>query len=242
MQFSLVIACYKDAPHLKRNTLALCDYLDRTRYTYEMVFVDDGSPDQSADEIRETIIELQGRGIPHKAIFLDKNQGRGAAVTRGIRESTGEIVGYIDIDLEPLMDGLLPMIQLVERGEADLVTGRRVIANAIAKPIRVLSSYVYRWIAHLALPLPVADTECGLKVFRRTKIMSILNSCTDKRWFWDTEIIHRSWTAGLAVREHWIVFYEDQSKASTVRLIPDTWAYLKAIQKYRRQLKSALAK
>ena len=231
--FSLVIACYKDAPHLRRNTLALCDYFSQTKMSYEIIFIDDGSPDHTAEEIRSTASELKRRGIPYKEIFFSQNQGRGAAVSRGIVEASGDIVGYIDIDLEPLMDAFLPVIEKVRDGTADVVVGRRVIANAIAKPIRVLSSYVYRWLAHMALPLPVADTECGFKVFDRNKITPVIHECQDKRWFWDTEVVHRAWTSGLKVAEHWIVFYEDTTKASTVRLIPDTWAYLKAIRKYR---------
>lgn len=241
MDLSVVIACYKDAPHLTRNTIALCDYLSATKLNYEIVFVEDGSPDRTADEIRRCAGLLHEKNIPVQAIFHEHNLGRGAAVSNGFLASRGEIVGYIDIDLEPLMDAILPMVQIVQRGEADLVCGRRVIANAIAKPIRVLSSYIYRWVAHLALPLPIADTECGLKMFKRSTILPIVNACIDKRWFWDTEIVHRSWSAGLTLKEHWIVFYEDRSKASTVRLIPDTIAYLKAIMNYRRQLKSSHA-
>lgn len=239
MDLSIVIACYKDAPHLVRNTLALCDYLSATRLNYEIVFVEDGSPDHTAAEIRRCSVLLREKHIPVQTLFHDVNQGRGAAVSNGFLAATGDIVGYIDIDLEPLMDAILPMVRMVQRGEADLVCGRRAIANAIAKPIRVISSYVYRWVAHLALPLPISDTECGLKIFKRSTILPIIKSCVDKRWFWDTEIVHRTWTSGLVLKEHWIVFYEDRSKASTVRLIPDTFAYLKAIMKYRKQLKES---
>lgn len=237
MDLSIIIACYKDAPHLVRNTLALCDYLSATKLNYEIVFVEDGSPDNTAEEIRRGAKILTEKNIPVQTIFHEKNQGRGAAVSNGFLAAKGDIIGYIDIDLEPLMDAILPMVRAIQRGEADLICGRRAIANAIAKPLRVLSSYVYRWVAHLALPLPIADTECGLKVFKRSTILPIINTCSDKRWFWDTEIVHRSWLAGLAVKEHWIVFFEDNSKASTVRLIPDTFAYLKAIMKYRKQLR-----
>lgn len=237
MDLSFVIACYKDAPHLVRNTLALCDYLSATTLRYEIIFVEDGSPDHTAVEIRRGAKLLAEKNIPVRTIFHERNLGRGAAVSNGFLAASGDIVGYIDIDLEPLMDSVLPMVRMIQRGEADLICGRRVIANAIAKPIRVLSSYIYRWVAHIALPLPIADTECGLKLFKRATILPIIHTCVDKRWFWDTEIVHRTWLAGLVIKEHWIVFFEDRSKASTVRLIPDTFAYLKAILKYRQQLK-----
>lgn len=88
----------------------------------------------------------------------------------------------------------------------------------------------------MLIPLPVADTECGLKVFNRKKILNVLEVVEDPHWFWDTEIIHRAWRMGLKVGERWIVFVEDRQKASTVRLWHDTVSYIKAIFAYRKRL------
>ena len=236
IDFSLIIACYKDAPHLFRNVQTLASYFSATKLSVEFVFVEDFSPDHTADEVRRCVAWLQSQSIDVQAIFHEKNTGRGRAVTDGIRVAKGEVVGYIDIDLEHLMDGLLPMIQSVRSGDADVVVGRRALGNPLEKPIRVVSSYVYRWIVHWMIPLPVADTECGLKVFNRSKILPVLDVVEDPHWFWDTEIIHRAWRSGLSIRERWIVFVEDRQKASTVRLWSDTWSYLKAIRSYRLRL------
>ena len=236
LDFSLIIACYKDAPHLFRNVQALVTFFSRTTLRYELIFVEDCSPDDTASEVKKCISWLENQKIPVKAIFHEKNTGRGRSVTDGIGISDGEVVGYIDIDLEHLMDGLLPMIQTIQNREADIVVGRRAIGNPMAKPIRVISSYVYRWLVHFFIPLPVADTECGLKVFHRHKILPVLDFVEDPHWFWDTEIVHRAWRMGLKVSERWIVFVEDRNKASTVRLWSDTWAYLRAIQAYRTRL------
>lgn len=236
IDFSLIIACYKDAPHLLRNVQILANYLNETKLLFEFVFVEDHSPDNTADEVRKCVGWLDSQSIPVQAIFHDENTGRGRAVTDGIRMARGDVVGYIDIDLEHLMDGLLPMIQSVRNNEAHIVVGRRALGNPLAKPIRVISSYVYRWLVHFFIPLPVADTECGLKVFDRGKILGVLDLVEDQHWFWDTEVIHRAWRMGLKVSERWIVFVEDRNKASTVRLWQDTWAYLKAIKAYRLRL------
>lgn len=236
IDFSLVIACYKDAPHLLRNVKILANYFNDTKFHCEFIFVEDHSPDETAKEVQKCIDWLDSQSILAQAIFHDRNTGRGRAVTDGIRLARGQIVGYIDIDLEHLMDGLLPMIQSVKNNEADIVVGRRALGNPLAKPIRVISSYVYRWLVHFFIPLPVADTECGLKVFNRTKILPVLDIVEDPHWFWDTEIIHRAWRMGLTVSERWIVFVEDRHKASTVRLWQDTWAYLKAIKTYRKRV------
>lgn len=236
LDFSLIVACYKDAPHLMQNIKILNHYFSMTKLTYEFVFVEDGSPDNTAEEVRKSVAWLNEKDVPVQAIFHECNKGRGRTVSDGIRIARGDIVGYIDIDLEHLKDALLPMICEVQSGNSDVVVGRRAIGNPQAKPLRFFKSYVYRWFVHCLISLPVADTECGLKVFNRKKFLPILDLAKDQHWFWDTEIVHQSARQGLKVSEKWIVFVEDASKKTTVRLWHDTWAYLKAIRVYRKQL------
>lgn len=240
MNFSLVIACYKDAPHLLQNIEILNHYFATTKLVYEFVLVEDGSPDNTAEEVRKSVEWLKNKNIPVQVIYHAQNTGRGRAVSDGIRIAKGDIVGYIDIDLEHLMDGLLPMILDVESGKSDLIVGRRAIGNPQAKPLRFIKSYVYRWLVHCLIPLPIADTECGLKVFDRKKFLPVLDLALDQHWFWDTEIVHQAAKMGLRISERWIVFVEDSSKKTTVRLWHDTWAYLIAIRKYRARLGTKL--
>jgi glycosyltransferase involved in cell wall biosynthesis len=238
VDFSLIIACYNDAPHLYDHSVQLFHFLSKSKYTFEFIFVDDCSKDHTKSEIFRADTFLKKMGICSQTIFKSKNEGRGKAICDASELCTGRFFGFIDIDLEPLMDGLMPMLMMLENAQADLVVGRRSIANAEAKPIRVICSYVYRWIAHFALPLPISDTECGLKVFNRQKVLPVMRKCIDPHWFWDTEIVHRALIGGLQVKEHWIVFFEDRNKQSTVRLIPDIWKYLKAIRKHKRSLRN----
>ncbi|MBC7658487.1 MAG: glycosyltransferase family 2 protein [Chitinophagaceae bacterium] len=239
IDFSLILACYQDAPHLRKNTLQLVKILQQSRLNFEIVFVEDASRDNSAAEIRATLAELAGLGVAHQALFHAENKGRGRTVTDGIRIAKGAVVGFIDIDLEHLPDALLPMIAKVQEG-ADVVVGRRVIANPGAKPLRVLSSWVYKTLVHFILELPVADTEAGLKVFSRAAILPILNITQDEQWFWDTEVVHRAYLKGLRCEEHPIVFLEKPEKQSTVRILPDTILYLKKLMNYKLSLSSTL--
>jgi glycosyltransferase involved in cell wall biosynthesis len=236
VDFSLIIACYRDAPHLFANTMALDRFLGATRFRYEIIFVEDCSGDGTADEVRRCVQSLRSKGVAVEALFHSANTGRGRAVTDGIRMARGTVACYIDIDLEHMLDGILPMMCRIQDGLADVMVGRRVIANPWAKPLRVLASWVYRGIVHSAVDLPVSDTEAGLKLFHRAKILPVLDETENPGWFWDTEIVHRAARRGLRVGEHRILFNEDRNKKSTVRIIPDTWAYLKALKIYRASL------
>lgn len=236
IDFSLIIACYKDADHLESNVKELVDYMNQCRFNFEIVMVEDCSPDGTALAVRKTAIYLEECQIPYQTIFHQQNLGRGRSVSDGIRVARGPIAGYIDIDLEHRMDALLSMINLVSQG-ADLVVGNRVVLNRVSRPLRALSSWVYKRLAHLVLPMSILDTEAGFKIFNRDRILPLLDLTQDQHWFWDTEIVHRALSSGLRCENFPIIFQEKPEKKSTVSLIPDSMAYLKAIYRYKKSIR-----
>lgn len=236
IDFSLVIACYNDAPHLRANVTLLNQYLSNTNWRYEFIFVEDASRDNSAEVVRQCVSDLNALGVPNQAIFHKQNVGRGGTVSEGIMAAAGKIVGFIDIDLEHKMDGLVPMYELIQRGAADVLVGSRVIANPWAKPLRVVTSLTYRALIRRFIKLPVGDTEAGFKLFRRDAIIPVLSRTQNKAWFWDTEVLHRAHLAGLTLAEHPILFVENRTKKSTVRLLPDTLAYIAALRSHLKSL------
>ena len=91
-------------------------------------------------------------------------------------------------------------------------------------------------LATFILDLKFKDTEAGYKFFNRKKILPILEKTKDKHWFFDTEIVARSYWSGLKIKEIPVLFIRRNDKASTVRLIPDTYAYLKALWNFKKSL------
>lgn len=237
MDLSLVIACYLDAPHLKKNTLALHYFLKSTKLRYEFIFVNDASPDQTRDVLKDIAEDLTREGVALQILHHEKNQGRGAAVMTGMKASRGTFVGFIDIDLEHLPDAIPMILCRMQAENIDVVLGQRLMFEPRRYIARSIASLVYRGIAKAALGMPFHDTETGLKIFRREKIVPLLPKITHGGWFWDTEIVHRSWKSGLKVVEHPIVFQKDLSKQSTVKLFRDSWRYLCELYDYRRNFK-----
>ena len=81
MDLSLVIPCYNEEPHLRESVRALREVLDATRLDYELVFVDDVSPDKT----REVIREICASNPRCRFIFHEQNRGRGPRASRGVR-------------------------------------------------------------------------------------------------------------------------------------------------------------
>ena len=100
-------------------------------------------------------------------------------------------------------------------------------------PLRLLSHVCYRRLVQTVLDLPIADTEAGFKFFRLSTCRSLIASTQNAGWFWDTEIVHRSFHSGLTVSEHPIVFERNPAKKSTVRVFRDAWRMARALFAYR---------
>jgi len=105
LDLSLIIPCYFEEEVLEKSVEELLLILDNTRFSYEVIFVDDGSKDETKKIIERILAEDRGKHRLKK-IFHEKNVGRGGAVNTGIRNAKGEVVGFIDIDLEVPWGGI----------------------------------------------------------------------------------------------------------------------------------------
>ncbi len=241
MDLSLVLACYREEGHLLRNVQAMHRYLTGTSLTYEIIFVEDKSPDSTLQEVEKSRTWLAERNVPAPAIYHEQNAGRGKTVQDGMMIAKGAVVAYLDVDLENLIDGLLPMYLKVRLDQADVVVGKRHYQERKVRPMRWILSVGYKILVHRILELPVSDTETGFKVFDREKILPVLPTMEDRAWFWDTEIVVRSADAGLRVAEHPIIFLHDPAKASTVSAFSDSVKYLKALWRFAKARQVRLA-
>ena len=95
---SLILACYNEEPIIRASVQEILEVLRDTRLDFEIIFVDDYSRDKTRVIIDE-LIALHC-DVSMSRLFHQHNTGRGGAVSDGFRIARGEIVGYIDIDLE----------------------------------------------------------------------------------------------------------------------------------------------
>ena len=230
---SLILACYNETETFTDSVKQIITVLDKTDWTYEIIFVDDKSQDSTVSLIKQTIKRYPSK--PLTGIFHDVNQGRGKTVTDGLLKARGKFIGFIDIDLE-IPAWYIPRAVDTLTAGADVVTGWRVYDLNPKGLIRWLASKSYMWLRSQVLGITLKDTESGFKFFKRAKIFPTLKHCRDPHWFWDTEIMARSVKAKLKIVEIPVVFIRRLDKTSTVKLLPDTLDYLKKLFIYRPQL------
>ena len=230
---SLIIACYNEEAHLERNVALIRETLAITPWSAELIFIDDGSSDRT----RELIDALVESDENCRRTFHERNVGRGGSVAEGLRMARGGVAGFIDIDLEVHCRYIPAMVQAILGGGYDVATGHRIYKIDVTPSglVRAILSVGYRWVAQQLLGSPFEDTETGYKFFRREAILPLLDLCEDKHWFWDTEIMLESARAGLEIIEIPTLFQRQSAKGSSLRVISDTAAYIKAIRRYRKR-------
>jgi glycosyltransferase involved in cell wall biosynthesis len=224
------VPCYNEADHLRASVRAVIETLELTPWSWEIVFVDDGSTDGT----RAIVADICAADTRCRAIFHEQNRGRGAAFKTGFAASQGRVTGFIDIDLEVHARYIPSLVDEIERHGADVVTGHRhFLLRQTGGLHRVALSWGYRRLCDVLLSLDLADSETGCKFFKRETTAAMVLGSDDDGWFWDTEVLARARLANVRIRELPVLFLRRGDKATTVRPVRDSLAYLRALHVFR---------
>jgi glycosyltransferase involved in cell wall biosynthesis len=231
---TVVLACYNEEETLARSFEEIWKTLSDFNRAFEILFVDDVSRDRTR-EIIAGIVERHPDQV--RALFHERNQGRGATVTDGFREARGEIVGFLDVDLEVHSRYIPSLVRAIEEG-ADVATVHRIYALQLGSLDRYFMSRGYSILVRRLLDVPLRDTETGYKFFRRATLLPVLDAIADPGWFWDTEFMVRAHLQGLQIREVPGAYVRRGDKTSTVRGLRDSWTYFGKLLSFRRELQA----
>lgn len=161
MKLSLIVPVYIEAKRLRE----VVDFLYSFSFPIqqEWIFIDDKSTDGSLEILREL-----SKKYPMKLLEQDRNQGKGAAVIRGFKEATGDIIMIQDADFEYHPKDIPSLLQPIIDNEADVVYGSRFKKTAI-QVHRTYHYFVNRFLtfcSNLMSGIYLTDMETCYKVFR----------------------------------------------------------------------------
>jgi len=236
---SLVLACYNEELVIEDSVAEIIEVLDDTRYSYELIFVDDCSRDRTRDLIESLIERYPDKRMSR--IFHAENKGRGGTVSDGIRAAHGDVAGFIDIDLEVHARYVPSCVNAVQNG-ADIAVGRRVYKLNLRSLDRYVLSAGYIRLVRRLLGVDLNDTETGYKFFKRERILPVLDEIDDQRWFWDTEVMVRCYYKEYNIVEIPCLFLRRFDKTSTVSPLADTVDYFRQLWRFRKTVKNELAR
>ena len=224
---TLVVPCYNEEKIFVQSVERILDLLRLSRLDFELLLIDDKSADKTAAFIRKAAA-ADHRIVP---FFHERNRGRGATVTEGIRKAAGRVVGYIDLDLEISESNILTHYLAIREGY-DVVYADRITPVSLAVHPRTLLHFLYIAFTSFFLNHSFGDTNAGCKFFRTEKIRPILQTVADEHWFWDTEILYRARRAGLRIKRLPVLYIRNKNKKSTVKIFSDTVYFFRKVLQF----------
>jgi glycosyltransferase involved in cell wall biosynthesis len=230
---SIIVPCYNESRILRGSVNEVMKVMGQTRLSYEIIFVDD----KSRDGTQKLIQQIVSGNENMRCIFHSENTGRGKAVVDGIKMAKGDIVGFIDIDLEVHARYVPSMVMAIKEDGFDIATAYRIYKVNSAGLLRHIVSFSYRRLVRAFLKLPLKDTETGFKFFKKEKILPLIEKTKDKGWFWDTEISYLAFKNNLKIIEIPCVFIRRNDKPSTVNILKDGIDYLRKLWAFSREVK-----
>ena len=201
MRLSVVIPCYNEEATIDRIVAAVRE----SPYTpSEIIVVDDCSRDGSKAKLEE----LKARGWIHRLIHHEVNSGKGAALSSGFREATGDIVVVQDADLEYDPNEYPKLIKPILDGKADVVYGSRFRGHEAHRVLYFwhrVGNGLLTLLSNMFTNLNLTDMETGYKAFKRDIIQAI--TIEEKRFGFEPEITAKVAKMGCVIYEVGISYY-----------------------------------
>jgi dolichyl-phosphate beta-glucosyltransferase len=203
---SVVVPAYNEATRLPPTLRRLGDWLVASRLSHEIVVVDDGSTDATAEAARaaggESLVLL--RHVP--------NRGKGFAVRRGMLAATGARRLMTDADLSTPIEELPKLMAELDRG-LDVAIGSRAVAGArieVHQPaFREAMGRAFNALVQVLLLPGLHDTQCGFKLFTARAAETAFRTCRLDGFSFDVESLYLARRSGMRIAEVPVVWRND---------------------------------
>ncbi len=206
MLVSIVIPAYNEEAAIGAHLEAIIAHCDPQPWDYEVIVVDDGSADRTAERV-------EARAEEHRQVRLlrhETNQGKGCAVRLGLLSAAGDIRGFTDADAATHISELGRVLPAFEAG-AEVVIGSRARPAAgtavVARLHRKVIGRVFNGLLRVLVRLkdadgrPIADTQCGFKWFTAEACEAIFSRASVNGFAFDVETLHLANRLGFRVSE-----------------------------------------
>src|SRR5439155_10524561 len=185
IKLSVIVPAYREGRYIQENLRKLLGELDALGRPYEVIVVSDGNTDET---VRESELVVS----PNiKVIEYDRNMGKGYALRCGVAHSSGELVTFIDADMELDPRYIKGFIAVMESFDCDAVVGskRHPMSNVNYPLARRFQSLMYQLLIRALFRIRVRDTQTGLKLFRRQVLEEVVPLLAIKRFAFDLEML-----------------------------------------------------
>jgi dolichyl-phosphate beta-glucosyltransferase len=232
---SIVIPAYNESVRLGNTLTAVVNYMRESWPNGEIIVVDDGSTDETANIARS--IFNGARQLRTSVISYKRNLGKGRAVRLGLLAARGDVALFSDADLSTPITEAPKLVDPILSGQFDVTFGSRALDRkliGVHQPWRrEQGGRVFNLAVRLATGLPFWDTQCGFKAFRMTVCRPLVEAATVDRFGFDVELLYLAFRAGLRLKE--VPVRWDHNEGSKISLMSDSFRMLNEVGLIRQQ-------
>ena len=232
---SIIIPAYNESVRLVNTLNAVVRYLAENWAGAELIVVDDGSSDNTA-ELSRKILENSGP-VRTSVISYKSNLGKGRAVRLGLLAARGDVALFSDADLSTPITETPKLVEPILRSESDLTFGSRALDRSLIgvhQPWRrEQGGRIFNLVVRLATGLPFWDTQCGFKAFNMKVCRPLVEAATVDRFGFDVELLYLGYRAGLRLKE--IPVRWDHNEGSKITLVSDSFKMVSEVGLIRQQ-------
>jgi len=209
---AVIIPAYNEANRLDQAFTEIRRFLPaHPELNLEIIFVDDGSLDNTANIINDFILS-SGINLPVRLISYSPNRGKGYAVRQGIMGARPDYYLIADADMSTSLFELEKFLAFMEQGLPIIIGTRKEHGAVLIKKQpwhRQKMGEIYAYLARLITGLKIKDFGCGFKVFSYDAAQAVFTPAIIDRWIWDTEILFLAKKNGYEIQEVGINWTDD---------------------------------
>ncbi|XP_017776588.1 PREDICTED: dolichol-phosphate mannosyltransferase subunit 1 [Nicrophorus vespilloides] len=208
-KYSILLPTYNEVENLPIIIWMIVKYMDQSNYNYEIIIIDDGSPDGTLDAAKQ----LQSIYGDSKIILKprEKKLGLGTAYIHGMKHATGNFILIMDADLSHHPKFIPEFIKLQEANNYDVVSGTRYLGNGGVSGWdfkRKLISRGANFLTQLLLRPGASDLTGSFRLYKKDVLQKLIESCVSKGYVFQMEMIVRARQMKYTIGEVPITFVD----------------------------------
>ena len=198
-ELSIIVPSFNEELRLPASLEKISAYIREKRPNTEVIVVDDGSKDRTAEVAESWRDRIPGLRVLSNGI----NRGKGFSVRHGSLQAHGDVILFTDADLSSPIEEAEKLFAALQ--SHDVAIGSRAVDRSLIEVheslFREFAGIIFNKIVRLILRLPFVDTQCGFKAFRRERCRIIFEQQTIERFGFDPELLYLARHHGLSTKE-----------------------------------------
>jgi dolichyl-phosphate beta-glucosyltransferase len=228
---SLILPAYNEARRLPASLARCAEFFRARGLAAEVIVADDGSTDATATEYARCVEDLPRAQLTYRFLELEHG-GKGAAVRSGVAAASGDPIVFLDADLTIPVETIDAFLRALQDGADIVVASRYVAGSVVDRPWwRVAMGWVYRTAVHLIVPIDVADTQCGGKMYTAEAAKDLFGRATLDGFAFDAEVLYIARRRGYRVVETAVEIH--QRAHTSISFLRDTPVMLRDLFRIR---------